>query len=87
MWTCVTYLQQQTVVDLREDRWVVVDIPDSDGDEDRRGKWRITFICRLNRQGVMRSLKEMEMKFNTSQALMKQILLNLLNSSLLEQTD
>lgn len=30
-----SYLQQQTVTDLREDGHVVVDVSDGDGDEDR----------------------------------------------------
>jgi len=30
----LSYLQQQTVVNLREDGRVVVDVDDSDGDED-----------------------------------------------------
>lgn len=60
----LSYLQQQTVVNLREDGWVVVDIGDSDGDEHRRGERRIPFICCLHRQRVMRDLEGRQMKFS-----------------------
>lgn len=51
-----SYLQQQTVIDLREDGHIVVDVGDSDGDEDRRRQWGISFVCRLHRQRVVRDL-------------------------------
>lgn len=53
----MAYLQQQIVVDPGEDGWVVVDIGDSDGDENRRGQRRTAFICRLHRQRIMRDLE------------------------------
>lgn len=43
------YLQQQTVVDLREDGRVVVDVVDGDGDEDGRGQRWAAFVCCLHR--------------------------------------
>lgn len=55
-----TYLQRQTVVDLREDRRVVVDVGDGDGDEDGGRQRRISFVCSLHRQGVVRSLEAEE---------------------------
>lgn len=51
------YLQQQTVVDLREDGRVVVDVSDGDGDEDGRGQRRAAFVSCLHRQGVVRDLQ------------------------------
>lgn len=53
----LSYLQEKTVVDPGEDGRVVVDIDDSDGDEDCRGQRRIPFICCLHRQRVMRDLE------------------------------
>lgn len=53
----LSYLQQQAVVDLREDGRIVVHISDADGDENCRGQRRITFICCLHRQRVMRNLE------------------------------
>lgn len=51
-----SYLQQQAVIDLREDGHVVIDVGDGDGDEDRRRQWGISFVCCLHCQRVVRDL-------------------------------
>lgn len=48
------------MVDLGEDRRVVVDVRDGDGDEDGRGQRRVAFVRRLHRQGVVRDLEGRE---------------------------